>query len=202
MQSLAIRAFGRMLPIMRVRSFVLTIATVCLGWSCFGQDAHLLDSSTLVHLDRGETKIATLLQPDRAGVSIHHAITHRLGIEAVARSTGPWAMALHAQLVQQQPILHLSLSAGTEGIDILGTLDFGPVVLEAGRHWLGKPSRWGRIEFAPHPQLTMMIGLAASDGSLVPLVGIELSPNGHQTWRVICGLRGDRPTLLVSGVLP
>jgi len=183
MQSLERSPILCMLRTMGRWCLILIAILVRIGLPAQAQTSLLpYESSALVHWPIGSTAFRCDLGADEWRAVVSRSISSRVGVFAYVGRLVPWDLALQLNLVMEQPMVHLAVQASTRGMDLLATLDFGPVLVEGGRHWFGETERWARLEFSPHPQLTMVLGVTARSDRLVPFAGFEYFAPRTRTW--------------------
>ena len=73
---------------------------------------------------------------------------------------------------------------------------FGPVGVDIGRAWGQEAGRWASVWFAPHPELTLGLGVEEANGQVAPEIGLRWRPAGAPGWSI--GFRAGRKGPSVS----
>ena len=114
---------------------------------------------------------------------VRHSMTRRieLAVFAGTQSVTPGARIL---IIRDLHPLSAAVDLAADRISLLASLFFGPVGVDIGRSWGREPGRWASVWFAPHPQLTLGLGVEEADGRVAPEIGFRWRPAGVPGWSI------------------
>ncbi len=146
------------------------------------------------------TRIDVAFGPRGSTARVERIATPRIGIIASAGTSEPFGFGAKVVLVKKLVPLFVAATLGTDGIGVVSTLFFGPVRIDWGRTWGKAPDRWGCVQLAANPHLSMLVGVEQSGSRFEPFAGVRVFPSGHGLWEIGISVRFDGIRLSAGGI--
>lgn len=156
-------------------------------------------SNAMILLPPGATRIDVVCGPLGPTGRVNRVLSPRIEIAGWVEASRPFALEVKAILVRRLVPLFVAVTAGTDGIDILSTLFFGPVQIDWGRSWGDTPSQWGSAQLSARSYLSMFVGVERSGSRFEPFLGVRMFPKRHGLWEIGLSVRSDGIRLSAGG---
>jgi hypothetical protein len=178
----------RLYPPVGMRRWGLLLLFCCVGLAVAGAppEAWFGRSSAMILLQPGATRVERIVTP-------------RIGVAASTGTVEPFGLGVKVVLVEELVPLFVAATLGTDGIGVVSTLFFGPVRIDGGRTWGEAADRWGSVQLAANPHLSMLVGVERRGDRVGPYAGVRLFPGGHGLWEIGVSVRFDGIRLSVGG---
>jgi len=144
------------------------------------------------------TRISVDSGSDGAQVAIRRSIMPWIEIAAVSRPPNQFAHEAKLMLARELRPLSIAVDLAHDRISLLSSLFFGPVGADIGRTWGASPARWAIVWLAPHPQLTLAVGLEDVDDRMAPVIGIRWRPGWAPRWGITLRVDGGGPEISIG----
>jgi hypothetical protein len=191
----------RLYPPVGMRRWGLLLLFCCVGLAVAGAppEAWFGRSSAMILLPPGATRIDAGCGPLGPTARVERIVTPRIGVAASTGTVEPFGLGVKVVLVEELVPLFVAATLGTDGIGVVSTLFFGPVRIDGGRTWGEAADRWGSVQLAANPHLSMLVGVERRGDRVGPYAGVRLFPGGHGLWEIGVSVRFDGIRLSVGG---
>jgi hypothetical protein len=173
----------------------------CVGFAVAGASSEAWSgrSSAMILLPPEATRIDVAYGPLGLTARVERIVTPRIGVAASTGTSEPFVLGVKVVLVEKLLPLFIAATLGTDGIGVVSTLFFGPVRIDWGRTWGKAPDRWGSVQLAANPRLSMLVGVERCGNRFEPYAGVRVFPGGHGLWEIGISVRSDGIRLSVGG---
>ena len=171
---------------------------VCCSLSALPQAAVFEDIEASIPWVDGRTRIAVISGSNGAQATVRCAIAPWLEIVGASGPTNPCALEAKVLLVRDLRPLSVAAELAIDRISLLSSLFFGPVGADIGRTWGLRPARWAIAWLAPHPQLSMAVGVGEIGDRVAPVIGIRWRPGWAPRWVIALRVDSTGPTLSIG----
>ena len=113
---------------------------------------------------------------------VRQSVAPRLEIVAEASASELFDLQASVLVVRDLHPLSIAVRLAAGRVSLLSSLFLGPVGLDIGRTWGSGAARWADLWFAPHPQLTLGLGIEETGGRIGPEIAFR--------WRPACAPHG------------
>ncbi len=155
-------------------------------------------SSAMILLPPGATRIDVTCGPLGLTGCVERIVTPRIGGAVAVGTNVPFGLGVKVVLVKNLVPLFVTATLGTEGVDFVSTLFFGPVRIDWGRTWGKAPARWGSVQLDANPHLSLLVGVERCGNRVGPFAGVRVFPSGHGLWEIGVSVRSDGIRLSVG----
>ena len=157
-------------------------------------------SSAMILLPPEATRIDVACGPLGSTARVERTVTPRIGVAASGGTSEPFGLGVKVVLVERLVPLFVAATLGTDGIGVVSTLFFGPIRIDGSRTWGKAPERWGSVQLAANPHLSILVGVERCEDRFEPFAGVRVFPSGHGLWEIGISVRSDGIRLSVGGV--
>lgn len=185
-----------------MRRWGLLLLLCCAGLAVAGAspEAWFGRSSAMILLPPGATRVDAACGPLGSTARVERIVTPRIGVAASTGTSEPFGLGVKVVLIEKLVPLFVAATLGTDdGIGVVSTLFFGPVRIDWGRTWGEAPDRWGSVQLAANPFLSMLVGVERCGNRFEPFGGVRVFPSGHGLWEIGVSVRSDGIRFSVGG---
>ena len=159
------------------------LATIFLGFTLAALSLTALSQASAfeereVSVPWGETGTRLVVRRGSGGprLVVRQVVAPRLEIVANAGASDLFDLQASVLLVRDLHPLCVAARLATDRVSLLSSLFLGPVGLDFGRTWGSGAVRWADLWFAPHPQLTLGLGIEEEGGRIGPEIAFRWRP--------------------------
>ena len=141
------------------------------------------DREASIPWTEGRTCVAVEMGSDGFESVVRHSMTRRIELNVFAgeQSISPGARIL---VIRDLHPLSVAVDLAADRLSLLSSLFFGPIGVDIGRAWGREAGRWASVWFAPHPELTLGLGVEEANGQVAPEIGLRWRPAGVPGWSI------------------
>ena len=158
-------------------------------------------SSAMILFPPGRTRIDVSCDLLGTTAQVQRVVTPRIEVAASACPSDLFDLDVKVALVDDLVPLFVAATLATDGIGVVSTLFFGPVRIDWGRMWGEGACRWGSVQLAARPRLSMFVGVEGRETVVEPFAGVRIFPSGHRLWEIGVSVRRDGIRLSAGGAL-
>jgi len=167
---------------MALTPFLLGLTLAALSLAALSQASVFEGREASVSWGEDGTQLVVGHGPGGPRLVVRQRVAPRLEIVAEASASELFDVQASVLIVRDLHPSSVVVRLATHRVSLLSSVFLGPVGLDFGRTWGSGAARWAGLWFAPHPQLTLGLGIEEKGGRIGPEIAFR--------WRPACAPHG------------